>query len=101
LGLAPIQWWLKRAARKRVRGPDDARRGNSPSHIWGEVRSADGRRVGGLLVTPNGYELTAESSVRICERVLRGAGVEGGYCSPAQLMGADFVRCLDGVQVVI
>jgi short subunit dehydrogenase-like uncharacterized protein len=101
LGLAPVQWWLKRAVRKRVRGPDDSVRGRSPSHIWGEVRSPDGRRASGLLITPNSYELTAESAVRICERVLRGDGVEGGYCTPAQLMGADFVRSLDGVQVVI
>lgn len=101
LALTPIQWWLKRTLRRQVQGPDEASRSRSVSHIWGEVRSADGRRASGLLVTPNGYELTAEAAVRICERVLRGAAVEGGYCTPAQLMGADFVRSLDGVQVVI
>jgi short subunit dehydrogenase-like uncharacterized protein len=101
LGLAPLQWWLKRSVRQRVQGPDEAARNSSQSHIWGEVRSADGRRASGLLITPNGYELTAESSIRICERVLRGAALEGGYCTPSQLMGADFVRALDGVQVII
>ncbi|MEZ5440676.1 MAG: saccharopine dehydrogenase NADP-binding domain-containing protein [Lysobacterales bacterium] len=100
-GSAPAQWWLKRTVRQRVSGPDEARRSSSRSQVWGEARSADGRSVSGRLVTPNGYELTAESAVRIAERVLRGGAREGGYCTPSQLMGADFVRSLDGVQVLI
>lgn len=101
LAAPPAQWWLKRGVSRGLSGPDEASRQRHGCHVWGEVTSADGRRRSGLLVTPNGYELTAEAAVRIGERVLRGGPREGGYCTPSQLMGADFVRSLDGVQVLI
>ena len=101
LGLAPVQWWLKRRAASQVSGPDEAARARTQCHIWGEVQSLDGRRACAQMLTPNGYELTAEASVRIAEKLLRGSGQDGGYYTPALLMGADFVRALDGVQLVL
>lgn len=101
LALPPLQWWLKRRAAAAVSGPDEATRSRTVCHIWGEAQSPDGRRVSGQVVTPNGYDLTAEASIRIAEKLLRGSGQEGGYYTPAQLMGGDFVRSLDDVHVLL
>ena len=101
LRLPPLQWWLKRRLGGRISGPDEATRSDSPCRLWAEAVASDGRRVSARMVTPNGYDLTAEASIRVAERLLRGAGQEGGYYTPSKLMGADFVRTLDGVQLVL
>lgn len=101
MALPPLQWWLKRRAAATVVGPDEATRARTVCHIWGEVLAPDGRRSSAQMVTPNGYDLTAEASVRMTEKILRGSGQEGGYYTPAQLMGGDFVRSLQDVSLVL
>jgi short subunit dehydrogenase-like uncharacterized protein len=99
LGTRVVQNFLKRRVEKSVRGPTDATRESSMTHIWGEVRDASGREIRAQLVTPNGYALTVTASLGIVERLLREAAPEG-YRTPSQLMGADYVLSLPGVQWV-
>jgi saccharopine dehydrogenase (NAD+, L-lysine-forming) len=87
---------LGAAAHRRVTGPDDARRARSRYDVWVQARSDDGRSVTGSLTTPNGYSLTADSVVRIVERVLAGAVPAGAY-TPSQAHGNRFVLELDDV----
>ena len=48
------------------------------------------------LTTPNGYSLTADSVLRVVERVLAGS-VSAGAHTPSKAHGATFVLDLDGV----
>ena len=99
LGSAPVQALLKRQVEKRVRGPSRDRRAASETVVWGEVRDEQGRERKAQLRTPNGYELTVTAALGIVERLLAGARVDGGYYTPSQLMGADYVFTLPGVML--
>jgi short subunit dehydrogenase-like uncharacterized protein len=94
-----VQNFLKRRVGKTVRGPSDAKRDSSVTHIWGEARNAAGREIRMQLRTPNGYALTVTASLGIVERLLRDEAPTG-YRTPSQLMGADYVLSLPGVQRV-
>lgn len=84
------------ATHRRVTGPDEARRSRSNSQVYVEARSPDGRTVTGTMTTPNGYALTADSVLRVVERVLAGS-VSAGAHTPSKAHGAEFVLDLDGV----
>ena len=98
LGTAPVQAWLKSQVAKRVRGPTEKGRAASDTRVWGEVRDASGNELKAQLSTPNGYELTVTASLGIVQRLLEGARPAGGYYTPSQLMGADYVLELQGVK---
>jgi short subunit dehydrogenase-like uncharacterized protein len=93
-----VQKRMKRRVEKTVRGPSDDRRDSTVTHVWGEVRDANGREVKRQLVTPNGYALTVTASLGIVERLLRG-DAPLGYSTPSQMMGAEYVLLLPGVHV--
>ena len=98
LGTAPVQAWLKSQVAKRVRGPTEKGRAASDTRVWGEVRDASGNELKAQLSTPNGYEFTVTASLGIVQRLLEGARPAGGYYTPSQLMGADYVLELQGVK---
>ena len=98
LGSAPVQAWLKRQVQRRVAGPDVATRQSSEAHVWGEARSADGREVRAQLRMPNGYALTVTAELGIVGRLFAEPPAAGGYYTPSQLMGADYVLGLPGVR---
>jgi short subunit dehydrogenase-like uncharacterized protein len=98
LRLGMVQRWMRRRVDRSVSGPDEARRRDSGVEVWGEVVSADGRREEGTLSGPNGYDLTVTASLGIIDRLSRDS-VEGGYYTPALLMGADYAAGLPGVSV--
>lgn len=99
LGLGPVQAWLKRRVRRRVGGPSPEVRAGTGATIWGEVRDPSGREARCRLRTPNGYELTATACLGIVQRLLDGDRPEGGYYTPSQLMGVDYVLSLPGVRL--
>ena len=98
LGTAPVQAWLKSQVAKRVRGPSEKGRASSGTRVWAEVRDASGQELKAQLSTPNGYELTVTASLGIVQRLLNGVRPTGGYYTPSQLMGADYVLDLPGVK---
>ena len=87
---------LGAAASRRVTGPDEERRSRSTYQVFVEARSTSGRTVTGSMTTPNGYSLTADSVLRVVERVLAGS-VPAGARTPSKAHGAAFVLDLDGV----
>lgn len=98
LGLAPVQWLLKRQVEARIQGPSTQRRGSSKAYVYGEVRNTRGDVRAATLTTPNGYDLTAQAALAIVQFLATDAGPHAGYYTPSLLMGADFVRGLSGVE---
>jgi short subunit dehydrogenase-like uncharacterized protein len=96
LGLGFVQRWMKAKVEKGRAGPSDEKRANSRSEIWGEVRNASGKVCSGTLSTPNGYDLTAMTAVRIARHVLT-QPVQAGFSTPSKLMGAEFITHIPGV----
>jgi len=92
----PLLKFLEARAVASARGPDAERRRETGCYVWGEVRNAAGREAKLALKTPNGYALTVDAALGILEHVLR-ANAPGGYYTPSQLVGADFVLTLPGV----
>jgi short subunit dehydrogenase-like uncharacterized protein len=95
-GLKPVKRFLQRRVDRRAPGPGPEARASARSYLWGEVKNAAGATVTATLETPEGYRLTAHSSV---ECALRAAGgkVPAGAWTPSQAFGADFVTGLPGV----
>jgi short subunit dehydrogenase-like uncharacterized protein len=98
LGSAPVQALLKAQVAKRVRGPSASAREGGGATVWGEASDAAGQQARAQLRTPNGYALTVTAALGIVERLLDPAPVEGGYYTPSQLMGAEYVLGLPGVE---
>ena len=101
LALRPVQNFMKRRVLAATPGPSEQRRRDSGCHVWGEVRNVAGKQVGLELETPNGYDLTVTASLGIAEYLLgRTSPPAGGYFTPSQLMGADYVLKLPGVRLI-
>jgi len=99
LGLGPVQGWLKRRVRQRVTGPAAEQRERTGAFVWGEVEDAAGTRVERRLATPNGYDLTVLSALGLVELLRARDDMPGGYYTPSQLAGADYVLGLPGVRL--
>lgn len=94
LGLNIIQRFLKEKAAKQ-QGPNMEQREKLITYIWGEVKNIRGESRVGRMTTANGYALTISGSLAIVQYVLQNT-LQGGYKTPSQLMGADFITTLPG-----
>jgi short subunit dehydrogenase-like uncharacterized protein len=97
-GWPPLKRFAQRWVERRVTGPTAEQRETGRMYLWAEARNAAGRSASATLETPEGYRLTAESSVASVERVLAGK-VQPGAWTPSRAFGADFVTELPGVVV--
>lgn len=91
-----MQRRLAAKVRAAPAGPDDRARATGVSLLWGEATAPDGRRVVSRLRGPEGYTLTADTAVRIAQRVLAG-DAPVGFQTPSRAFGADFVLAVPGV----
>jgi short subunit dehydrogenase-like uncharacterized protein len=96
----PLQRRLKAWVRSRGAGPDESARARGRSSIWGEAADTSGRTVTGRLTGPEGYTMTARTSVLAVEQVLRG-GVTPGFQTPSLAFGPEFVNQVEGVAVTL
>jgi short subunit dehydrogenase-like uncharacterized protein len=92
-----VQHMLKRVV-GRLPGPSAETRAKTQGQLWGQVTDGSGRSVSGTITTLDPYDLTADSVVRVAQRLVTGAVASGAY-TPSQALGADFVRELDGIKV--
>jgi saccharopine dehydrogenase (NAD+, L-lysine-forming) len=92
-----VQGLLKRAV-GRLPGPSAETRAKTQGQLWGQVTDTTGTSVTGTVTTIDPYDLTADSVVRIAQRLASGTVAPGTY-TPSQALGADFVRGLDGITV--
>ena len=100
LGFSLVQKMLKAQIDKKVRGPDEEKRKDAETWIWGEVSDAAGRQVSGILKTPNGYTLTVLSALGVVNKLMAAQRPIGGFYTPSRLMGADYILRLPGVKRV-
>ncbi len=101
LGLGPVRAFMQGRVGASVRGPDATRRASTGCRVWGEARNPAGREAKLEIDTPNGYELTVSAALGIAIHVLDAKKKPaGGYYTPSQLMGADYVLTLPGVRKV-
>jgi short subunit dehydrogenase-like uncharacterized protein len=94
----PMQWLLKTLA-GRANGPDAATRAQGKTYVWGEAKNAAGATKTARVTTANVYALTVSAALAVVERLL-GERPAGGYATPSQLMGADFVTRLPGSEPI-
>jgi len=98
LAARAVQNFLKRRIDTSISGPSDELRNQTGCQLWGEVSSADSRRISATMTTPNGYDVTVSASLGVVEYLLKN-DVEGGYYTPSLLMGADYAVSLPGVTI--
>ncbi len=93
--LGPIQRVIKQRIRSGKPGPTPAERARGRSLIWGMAE--DGKTaVRTRLETPEGYTLTAITSVLMVQKVLAGSAPTG-YQTPSSAYGADLIMEVEGV----
>ncbi len=90
-----MQRRLKAQVDKMPEGPTDAERRAGQGVLVGEAINAAGERVVSRLVCPEGYTLTAMTSLEIVRRTLAG-DVRPGFQTPSLAFGADFIIEFDG-----
>jgi short subunit dehydrogenase-like uncharacterized protein len=96
LGSATVQRFLKNRIKAQPPGPNDVERERGKSFVWGEVLDDSGRRAVSRLSGPEGYKLTALTSLAIVEHVLAG-NFSTGFQTPSKAYGADLILEIEGV----
>ncbi len=76
-------------------GPSDSKRKRSKSSLWGKITNSSGESRISILTTPEGYTLTALTSIAIAEKVLSG-NFKTGYQTPSLAYGADLILEIEG-----
>ncbi|HEY5836619.1 saccharopine dehydrogenase family protein [Streptomyces sp.] len=97
LRFGPLRGALAGAA-GRLRGPGERTLNASRSEVWARARDAAGNTATATLVGPNPYSLTADSVLRILDRL---PGLPPGFQTPSRALGPDFAGTLDGVTVTL
>ncbi len=87
---------LLKLVESKVQGPDAGQRERGRSYVWAQARAPDGRQAQAWLEAPEGYALTALTTVRAVEEVL--ARSPSGALTPAQAFGADFILSIQGAR---
>ena len=90
LKTAFVRNYVKRKINAKPAGPSDETRSKSKSLVWGEVENMSGEIVQARFTGPEGYTLTAHSSLIITQRILNDH-FKTGYQTPASAYGEDLV----------
>ena len=92
------QRWLKKLLLNKIdqtTGPNESKRDNAKSYLIGTVWNGN-QKAQTLLETPNGYTLTARSSVSIAMKILSG-NFKTGFQTPSLAYGSDLILEFEGV----
>ncbi|MCB0593743.1 MAG: saccharopine dehydrogenase NADP-binding domain-containing protein [Lewinellaceae bacterium] len=103
--LQPYYNWLLRTSfvrnlvksriQKGPAGPSEEQRKRGKSYIWGKVWNEKGDTRETQLITPEGYELTAHTSLLIVQKVLEGK-IQVGFQTPAKAYGSGLILEIPG-----
>lgn len=85
-----VRNYVKKKINAKPAGPDEETRLKSKSLVWGEVENAKGEKISARFTGPEGYTLTAHSSLIITKKVLND-NFKSGYQTPASAYGEDLV----------
>jgi len=100
LGIDLVQDGAKALVERLVDGPSAETRTSAVAHLWGRVTAPDGRILEGTLQTPEGYRLTAYTTVESTRRVLEG-NLPAGTFTPAMAFGKDYICEFEGCDLRI
>jgi len=93
--------WVRRLAQSRVQqgpaGPNAEQREKGRSYVWGKVWNDAGEVQEARSIMPEGYSLTAASSLIIMQKVLAGQA-PAGFQTPAGAYGADLILEVEGAK---
>ncbi|WP_415762765.1 saccharopine dehydrogenase family protein [Pseudomonas sp. CP4] len=95
LGLSFVQRLLKARIGQAVVGPDQEKRADQGTYVWGEARNTRGECKTARLHTANVYSLTISAALAVVDYLLQMRPTGGAY-TPALLLGADLVTQLPG-----
>ncbi len=87
---------LRHRIAQRPAGPTPEQRQRAYSLVWGEVKNAAGTLKSVRFRLPEGYTLTAMTSLLIVQKIL-GGHAPVGFQTPAKAYGADLILEVDGV----
>ena len=90
-----VKSFLQKRIKKAPTGPSDEMRAKAYSLIYGEVQNANGEIKKAKMKVPEGYTLTAITSLMITKSVLSGK-VQAGHQTPAMAFGEDFILKVEG-----
>lgn len=99
LGSGPVQRMMKKRVQSGPAGPTPEQRARGASLLWGQAEDDAGGRAVSRMRTPEGYTLTAMTSVEAVRRVLAG-DAPAGFQTPSKAYGADWILEFDGVDRV-
>ena len=85
-----LKTFLKKQIDKRPAGPDDERRKNGRSYLWGKVWDDNGNTAISTLETLDGYSLTAKTSTLIAEKIVSGH-FKIGFQTPSMAYGENLI----------
>jgi len=89
-----VKNFLKNQIDKKPAGPSEEKRETAKMYLWGKVSNGSDQSEA-RLVTPNGYSLTATTSVLIMRKILEG-NFKAGYQTPSSVYGADLILEVEG-----
>ena len=91
-----IRHYLKKKINQRPPGPTDEQRSKAAILIWGQAINAAKKTTTVRLSGPDGYTLTAHSTLIIVQKVLNGNFI-AGYQTPASAYSENLVLEIPGV----
>lgn len=91
---------IRRKIKAKPAGPSDEQRKNSSSLVWGEVSNAAGKTICGAISCPDGYTLTAHSSLIISKKILAD-DFKTGYQTPAGCYGENLVMEIPQTKILL
>lgn len=92
-----VQRLMREWLESQPAGPNAEERQRGSSLLWGEAENAEGKTLKARLETPEGYTLTACSSVMIVQNVLAG-NAPTGFQTPSSAYRKDFILEVEGVE---
>ncbi len=96
VALSPAQRFLKALIDRQPEGPSDKARLNGRCVLVGSASNKKGETVRTRLKTPEGYTLTARTSLDAAMRVLVGE-FKPGFQTPSLAFGPDYILGFEGV----
>ncbi len=96
--VASVRSVLNRYIDRRVDGPNQDVLENGRTYVWAKVVTPDGRSIEGTAITPNGYTLTASSTVAAVEKLQTG-DFGPGALTPSVAFGASYLSHLPGCEM--
>jgi len=95
LRLSLVRYLVSKQVTRKITGPGQQVRENGKCIIWGEVQNSSGKKITARLVTPEGYRLTALTSILIAKKVDSG-NFKSGFQTPSAVYGEDLILEIDG-----